>query len=159
MLSANYSEKDRAAFQKLRYTHPNVHIMRCFEILCLHACGMHASGIAVVVGQNPRTVRNVINMFKAGGIELVSSISSNHPESDLEKHRGLIDEDFRRRPPASSSEAVDRIEKLTGLKRSGARVRVFMAGLGMRFRKSAAIPAKADLEKQEEFKKKRWSLK
>jgi hypothetical protein len=28
MLSANYSEKDRAAFQELRYTHPNVHIMR-----------------------------------------------------------------------------------------------------------------------------------
>jgi hypothetical protein len=34
-----------------------------------------------------------------------------------------------------------------------------MKSIGLKFRKTAAIPAKADLEKQEEFKKKRWSLK
>jgi transposase len=34
-----------------------------------------------------------------------------------------------------------------------------MLKIGMKFRKTAAVPAKADLDKQEEFKKKCWSLK
>jgi hypothetical protein len=33
-----------------------------------------------------------------------------------------------------------------------------MRTIGMKFRKTVAIPAKADWEKQEEFKKTHWSL-
>jgi transposase len=63
------------------------------------------------------------------------------------------------RPPASGKEAAARCKKLTGVERSPERMRVFMGKIGMKFRKTGAIPAKADLDKQEEFKKKCWSLK
>jgi len=98
-------------------------------------------------------------MFQKGGIELVTTIDSNHPKSDLDKHKTSIIEEFTLRPPATAKEAAARIEKLTGIKRSPQRVRILMTSIGMKFRKTAAIPAKADLDKQEEFKKKRWSLK
>ena len=127
--------------------------MRRFEILWLHACGKFAQEIATIVQQNVRTVRDVINMFRQGGIEFVTTIDSNHPKSDLEEHRVSIIEEFTKRPPASAKEAAARIEKLTGIKRSEQRVRVFMRNLGMKFRKVGAIPAKADLDKQEDFKK------
>ncbi len=86
-------------------------------------------------------------------------MDSNHPTSDLEKHKTSIIEEFKAHPPASATEASARIEKMTGVKRSPQRVRIFMEKIGMKFRKAAAIPAKADLEKQNEFKKKCWSLK
>jgi transposase len=133
--------------------------MRRFEILWLHSCGQSAPKIAELVRQTAVTVRKVINMYKKGGIELVTTIDSYHPTSDLEKHRTSLIEEFTERPPASAKEAAARIEKLTGIKRSPQRVRIFMANLGMKFRKTAAIPAKADLEVQDEFKKKFWSLK
>jgi transposase len=127
--------------------------------LWLHACGKFAPEIAVIVQQNEYTVRGVIKKFQRGGIELVTAIDSNHPTSDLEKHRTSIIEEFTLRPPASAKEAAARIEKLTGIKRSEQRVRVFMKNIGMKFRKVAAIPAKADLEAQEDLKKTFWSLK
>jgi len=159
VLRADYSDEERFLFQQLRYSYPDERIMRRFEILWLHACGKFASEIAIIVQQNEYTVREVIKKHKKGGIELVATIDSNHPKSDLEKHRTNIIEEFTQRPPASSKEAAARIEKLTGIKRSEQRVRVFMKNIGMKFRKVAAIPAKADLDKQEDFKKTFWSLK
>ncbi len=46
-----------------------------------------------------------------------------------------------------------KIEELTGLRRSENRVREFLNVIGMRCRKIGMIPAKADPEKQEAFKK------
>jgi transposase len=153
MLRANYTDEEKSLFQQLRYSYPDERIMRRFEILWLHACGKFAPEIAIIVQQDGDTVRKVIRNFQKGGLELVTTIDSNHPTSDLEKHRTSIIEEFTQRPPASAKEAAARIEKLTGIKRSEQRIRVFMKNIGMKFRKVAAIPAKADLDKQEDFKK------
>ena len=153
MQRANYTEEEKNTFQKLRYSYPDERVMRRFEILWLHACGKFAPEIAKLVEQNPYTVRDVINRFKKGGMKLVTVMDSNHPTSDLEKHRTSLIEEFTLRPPASAKEAAARIKKLTGIQRSEQRVRVFMKKIGMKFRKTAAIPAKADLEKQDAFKK------
>jgi transposase len=152
---ANYTEDEKNTFQKLRFSYPNERIQRRFEILWLHACGKFAPEIAPLVKQNPATVREVINNYKKGGIELITTIGSNQPTSELAKHKTSIIKEFTLRPPSSAKEAAARIERLTGVKRSVGRVREFMKNIGMKFRKTAAIPAKADLEKQEEFKKKR----
>jgi transposase len=45
------------------------------------------------------------------------------------------------------------MKQLFGVERSSHRVRVFMKKLGMKFLRTGSVPAKADLEKQEEFKK------
>jgi len=159
MQRPHYTDDEKNTFQQLRYSYPDERIMRRFEILWLHACGKFAPEIAELVEQNPATVREVINKFKKGGIQLVTTIDSNHPTSELEKYQTSIIEEFTLRPPAIAKEAAARIEKLTGVKRSPESVRKFMIKMGMKFRKTAAVPAKADLEKQDEFKKKCWSLK
>jgi transposase len=159
MQRADYTEEEKNSFQQLRFTYPDERIQRRFEILWLHACGKFAPEIALLVQQNPATVREVINKFKKGGMKLITTIESHHPTSDLEKHKVSIIDEFTLCPPASAKEAAARIEKLFGIKRSPGRVREFMKNIGMKFRKTAAIPAKADLEKQEEFKKKCWILK
>jgi transposase len=154
MIRTSYSAEEKKTFEQFRYSYPDERIMRRFEILWLHACGKIATEIAPLVQRDPRTVRTVLKNFQQGGIELVTTIKSNQPTSELEAHRTSIIDEFTRQPPASAKEAAHRIKKLTGLERSPERVRVFMKNLGMQFRKVGAIPAKADLEKQEDFKKK-----
>jgi transposase len=155
MLRANYTEQDRQTFEELRYHYPDARIMKRFEILWLHANGMKAPEIAKLVRQDVRTVRKVIKNFQKGGIELVTKIEYYKPTSELAKHEASIIEEFTLRPPSSAKEAAHRIKNLTGFERSPERVRTFMKNIGMKFRKVGAIPAKADLDKQEEFKKKR----
>ena len=154
MLRVEYTDEDRKAFDHWRYHYPEVRIMRRFEMLWLHAHGKRTSEIAELARKTSATVRNVIHMFREGGIELVMTIDSNHPKSKLEPHRTSIIEEFTQRPPATAKEAAHRIEKLLGIKLSAERVRVFKKNLGRECRKVGAIPAKADLDKQDEFKKK-----
>ena len=159
MLKANYTEEERKLFEHLRYHYPDTRIMKRFEVLWLHANEKSVSEIAPLVRQDPRTIRNVIKNYQEGGIELVSNIEYHQPTSELEKHRTSLIEEFTLRPPASAKEAAARIKKLFNIDRSPERVRVFMNRIGMKFRKVGALPAKADLDAQEEFKKKCWSLK
>ena len=130
MLRADYTTEERETFQRFRYDYPDSRIQRRFEILWLHSCGKFAPEIARLVQQNPVTVREVINKFKQGGIELVTKIESNHPTSELEKHKTSLIEEFTLRPPASANEAAARCKKLTGVERSPERMRVFMKKMG-----------------------------
>ena len=54
-------------------------------------------------------------------------------------------------PPATVAHAAAQIKKLTGIERKPSQVRRFLKQLGMKPRKMAAIPAKADPKVQQEF--------
>jgi transposase len=57
-----------------------------------------------------------------------------------------------RHPPATVAEAAAKISALTGITRKPTQVRHFLKQLGMAPRKVAAIPAKADVDAQAQFK-------
>lgn len=62
---------------------------------------------------------------------------------------------FRTHPPKTLAQACAKIEELTGLVRIREQVLVFLKSLRMRCRRVGVLPAKADVEAQEEFVKKR----
>jgi transposase len=92
-----------------------------------------------------------------GGIEKLKEIDHYRPQSELAKHRTTIEAYFREHPPATVSEAAAKLKELTGIERKPTQVRQFLKSLGMRSIKVGMIPAKADVEVQEEFKKRVWS--
>jgi hypothetical protein len=53
------------------------------------------------------------------------------------------------------NEAVDKIEELTGIKRSPTQVRKFLKSMGMKCLKVGSLPSKADPDEQEEYKEKK----
>ena len=55
------------------------------------------------------------------------------------------------------AEAATAIEELTGIVRKPTQVAVFLKSLGMKPLKVGMMPAKADAEAQELFKKNSWS--
>jgi transposase len=64
---------------------------------------------------------------------------------------------FREHPPATVAEAMVKIKELTGIERKPTQVRLLLKSLGMKRLKVGTIPAKADAEAQEVFKKNIWS--
>ena len=54
-------------------------------------------------------------------------------------------------PPATVAEAAQKIAELTGVQRKPTQVRQFLKRLGMKPRRMAAIPAKANVQEQKEF--------
>jgi transposase len=152
MIRINFTETDIKALGEQRYQHPHPFVQRKMETLWLKSQGLPHHEIARLAGITENTVRAYLYEYLEGGIEALKRIPFHRPTSELAEHQSTIEEYFRKHPPADIKEAAAKIEALTGIHRSLTQVRTFLRSIGMRCRKVAAIPAKANPEVQEEFK-------
>jgi len=88
-------------------------------------------------------------------LESLKEVKLYRPTSALQAHRGTLEGYFREHPPATTKEAMAKIEELTGIRRSPERTRHYLNSLGMACRQVGMVPAKVDQKQQEAFKKTR----
>lgn len=113
--------------------------------------GINIKTISRVVGVSERQVRNHRRIYEEQGNAALTADKLYRPVSLLKSHEHIIRESLISSPVATVSEACDRVEELTGIKRSPTQVRKFMRDLGLKPLKVAAIPAKANPIAQSEF--------
>lgn len=153
MSEINFSESEMKAIGHERYHHPHPRVQMKMEAVWLKSQGLPHHQIAKLTGVCENTLRKYLCAYIDGGIDKLKEINFYKPQSELEKHKGTIEEYFRKHPPSTINEAVCKIEELTGIKRSPTQVRKFLKSIGMKCRKVGMIPSKADAEEQEKFKK------
>jgi len=154
MIKIEFSEAGKAALHYERYNHPHQFVQKKMEVVWLKSQGVKHKDICWIAKLCSTTVTEYLREYQEGGLDALKTLSFRKPRSDMEEYRGTLETYFREHPPATAKEAMATIEKLTGLKRSPQRVRVFMKRIGLKCRKVGMMPAKADTKKQEEFKKK-----
>ena len=133
------------------YAHEHKRVRIKMHCLLLKSQGLQHGIIGKIVGICQDTLLTYFEQYIAGGIEGLKILNFHKPESDLEEYRTIIEEDLDQNPTATLKETADRIEKLTGIKRSPGRVSVFIKKDDFKPRKVGHVPAKADAEKQETF--------
>ena len=157
MLKITFSEAERAALRYWRFHHPAPRVQVRMEALYLRSQGVATRDILRLCGISKASFHRYLSAYVTGGIEQLRHIEARRPRSALHHHHTTIEGDFQRCPPATVAEAAARIEALTGIARKPTQVRQFLRALGMRPRKVGMLPAKADVEAQEAFKKTAWS--
>ena len=60
--------------------------------------------------------------YAKGGIEKLKELNFNKPQSELDKHAITVKKYFENHPPATIAEAQNKIELLTGMKRSPSQI-------------------------------------
>lgn len=140
--------------KKIRYKDPRPAVQKKAEALILHAQGLRTSEIAKIMGVWPVTIRGYFHQYKLSGLEGLLKDKKRPKIKGLYAFKDPLLEEFKKRPPTKVSEAKERIFQLTGLSRGNTHVRTFLKFLGLKFRKTGLVPAKVDLDKQKEFKKK-----
>lgn len=140
---------DQLHHERTRHAHPRVR--QRMEAVYLKALGLPHQEIGHIVRISQATLREYLQMYQQGGIAALKELNFHQPKSDLDDHQDTLRQEFDQRPPATIGEAVERIEKLTGLRRSPTQVTEFLKKLGLKRRQVGQIPAKADPEKQQEF--------
>ena len=107
------------------------------------------------------TLAKYLHTYQAEGIEGLKRWDYGGRNNQLLEHSDSVESYFRKNPPMTSNQAVEEIEKLTGIRRSPTQVRAFMRSIGMRFRKMGFVPKGVEEEvkqqEQEEFCKKNSS--
>lgn len=151
-MEIKFTEADRQALDYERYHHPHPKVQRKMEVLWLKSQGKVPQEISELASVSVATVYRYLGEYRTGGIAGLKVIKLYRPQSNLVAHTSTIKAEFESRPPATMKEAVDRIEKLTGIKRSRPQVSQFLKSIGLKRRKVGMIPAKADPEAQAKFK-------
>jgi transposase len=151
MIHLQFSPEEIDQLYRERTTHPHPRVRQMMEVLYLKALGLPHQEICRITRIEPTTLRRYMQLYKDGGIEALKQLNFYKPISALTPHEGTIRQAFTEKPPATVKEAVERIEKLTGIRREQSQVSVFMKNLGLKLRKVGQIPAKADVVKQKAF--------
>lgn len=151
MLILEFTESIKEELNHERYHHPHPRVRKKMGALYLKSQGLPHKSIRTIEHICENTLLHYLRDYEKGGIEELKEIHFRKPQSELQPHAETIANYFRENPPATLNEAVARIEKLTGIKKSREPVRVFLKKLGLTPRKVGMIPAKADVEAQKEF--------
>jgi len=151
MIKIEFTEEELKALDYERYHHPHPRVQRRMEALWLKSQNISHKQICQFTGISSNTLTDYLRKYLEYGIEGLKEANFYQPQSELMQHTTTIEAYFREHPPASVKEAMAKIEELTGIKRSENRVREFLKSIGMAPRKVGMIPAKADLDKQEQF--------
>ena len=157
MIQLDFFETDIDTLYHERFHHPHPHVQKKMEALYLKSQGLTHNEICRLVRIKRATLSEYLKQYKKGGIEKLKELNFNRPQSELQTHNQTIEMDFKQQPPQSVVEAQDRIEKLTGIRRSPTQIRAFMKKIGMKFLKVGHVPGKScepdKLKEQETFEK------
>ena len=154
MIQLEFSPAEVRALQQEKQTDPDRRVRRRMETLHLKALGYQHQEIGKIVGISQKTLRDYLRLYEAGGIEGLKERKFYQPQSALEPHRAILEQEFRARPAQDMKEAAERIEQLTQVRRSPDQVRRYLTKLGLKRLKTGQVPAKADSQAQDEFLKK-----
>ena len=157
MLDLTFTADDIEALHGLRFSHPQPSVQRKMEAVLLRSQGVAQEQILRVCRLSKATYFRYLAEYQEGGVERLKEVRFYQPPSELQEHRSSLEAYFLAHPPANVGEACARIKELTGLERQPTQVRQFLHSLGLKPRKVGAIPAKADVEAQETFRKNSWS--
>lgn len=153
MSGLNFTEEDRKILNHERFHHPHPRVQLKMEVLWLKSQNLPLKLICKLADISPNTLRTYCEQYQSGGVERLKEINFNQPKSELESHKITIRQYLELNPPANINQAAQQIEKLTGIRRSPSQIRKFLKSIGMRCLKVGAIPAKADPDEQEEYKR------
>jgi transposase len=140
MREITFPEADVQALAHERYHHPDPRVQRRLEILWLLHHGERHPRVATLAGCSRSTVHRVLTHYLQGGLERVRRLPLPRRRGDLDAHRPSLEELFAEQPPRSVKEARQQIERHTGVRRGLTQVRRFLLRLGLKPRKTAAIP-------------------
>jgi transposase len=133
--------------------HPSGLSKKKLHVVYLKALGLAHNEIErIATRTSADSVTRYLKDYDEGGLAALGVSRIHHPVSSLEPYHDQIKSHFLKQPPHTVTDASHEIEMLTGLKLGPSACRDFMRKhLGMKFRKMAIIPAKADPKKQAEF--------
>jgi len=153
MIKIEFSEDEKQDLYYDRYHHPHPRVQLKIEVLWLKSLDYSHQDICKICKISKGTLCCYLKQYVEGGIEKLKEINFRQPESELEKHTQKLKDYFQEHPPATVKEAMAKIEELTKIKRCETQIRNFLKKIGMQCRKVGMLPAKADPDKQESFKK------
>ena len=143
MINIEFTPEEIEVLNYERYHHPQPKVQQRMQALYLKSKGLSHQNIMIVSNISSRTTLSTwFKLYQTGNIEALSNLCYQGQKSELDGHIVSIKSYFEQNPPHSINEAVDAIEKLTGIQRSPSQVREFLKKTGFKCLKVGTAPGK-----------------
>lgn len=126
-------------------------------VVYLRGRGITRKEVASIVRVDEDTVTEYVRKYVEGGLELLLSDDYRRPKGRLDEHTERLRKVFESQPPHTVNEAIEIIERETGVRLKNSGCRSFLGKLGMRCRRCGLVPGNAigedskQRQAQEEF--------
>src|SRR5947207_2893172 len=111
MRDVTFTEEELEAIKDERYYHPDPNVQRKMEVLWLKYNGITHEEIATLADVSRRTVQRYLADFLEGGLDEIRNNRHQGKTSDLDAHKGSLEEYFKQHPPRSLKEAREVIHQ------------------------------------------------
>lgn len=151
MLKMTFTSEDINNLKDLSKNHPHPTIRQRALIVLLKCFDIAHNLIEQIADVSENTVRKYLKLFQQGGVKALEILNFRKGKSKLESFKDIIVRYFTETPPHTMAQACAELEKLTGAKITKRALRRYAKSLGLKYRKTGTIPAKANTAVQEEF--------
>ena len=156
MIDLDLTEKQLDELHKEASENPSARARKKCWVVYLRGKGFAHREIADVVRVDGDTVTNYVRKYRDGGLPLLLSEDYHKGGGQLDGHADRLKKIFKDSPPHTVNQAIDVIERETGIRLKHSACRDFLRKLGMRFRCCGLVPGKAldddkQLQAQQEF--------
>jgi transposase len=153
MPRVRFTPDDIQSLRAQRFAHPDPAVQLKMEAVLLRSQRVPQEQILQVCDISRATLFRYLSQYRHGGVEALTHVREREPQGELHAHRTDLRAYFEAHPPATVAQACAKIKELTGLQRQPTQVRQFLHALGLAPRKVGTLPAKADVQAQEDFRK------
>ena len=114
-------KEDMKTLEVERFHHPHPRVQRKMEAVYLTAMGISRHDVARLLHVPEETARSYLTAYQTGGLDALWRFNPHPHSAALDTHAATLREAFETQPPHTVQEAVDRIEALTGVRRTQVR--------------------------------------
>ena len=161
MIKILFTDDDKSELEQERYNYPHPRVQRKIESVYLKSMNVSPGEICRLCNISRPAFAKYLRAYQAEGIDGLKHWGYTGRENQLMAHCDSLEAHFKKHPPMTSTQAVEEIERITGIRRSPTQVREFMRHIGMRCRKMGFVPKGEESEdkqrEQDEFVKKNSS--
>ena len=152
MIIIELSDEDRQAIaEELDDPEIEPRMYRRLMTVRLHDLSVPHRAIAQALNLSDDTVTNYLKLYRESGLPGLMENRSYRPTSSVEPWLEAFRESFGEKLVATASEGAARMEEICGIRLSDAQARRIMVRLGLKFRKTAAVPGGGDQQLQFDF--------
>jgi transposase len=153
MLTLQISKAEIATLKYEMYHYPDALVRKRLQCIYLKSLDhtLSCEKIGLYCGLSRQRVSDFIKIYSQSGIEGLKFNNYGTNKSALASHSGTILSNLENSPVHQLSQAQERIESLTGIKRSLSAVESFLKSNGFTYQKTGQIPSKANVCKQEAY--------
>jgi transposase len=153
MLTLQISEAEIAELKYEMYHYADALVAKRLHSIYLKSIDQSLSceKVGLYSGLSRQKVSDFIKIYNQSGIEGLKFNNYGTNKSELENHSETLLLNLEKQPVHQLSQAQERIESLTGIKRSLSAVESFLKRNDFSYQKTGQIPSKADVCKQETY--------